>query len=164
MRTNNRGLPPRLRRQPARRAATMTTATRMRSALAVAAMTVALSACEGDTGVGAGRLQLCGIGEGPRHAKTEIEYGGFYVDEAMAGIARAGREPGLAARSATVDQHVSLVGNVGSGPRRTGHTLGSTPFARLMPDVRTSRSPLRSGRSPMAFSERLEQARSRALR
>ena len=68
MSTNNRGLPPRPRRQPARRAATMTTGTRMRSALAVAAITVALGACEGDTGVGARRLQLCGIGEGPRGA------------------------------------------------------------------------------------------------
>ena len=37
-------------------------------ALGVAALGVALCACRGDAGIGAGRLQLCGSGDGPRGA------------------------------------------------------------------------------------------------
>ena len=41
---------------------------RMTLAVGVAALAVALCACRGEAGAAAGRLQLCGIGEGPRGA------------------------------------------------------------------------------------------------
>ncbi|HZF29565.1 MAG TPA: alpha/beta fold hydrolase, partial [Gammaproteobacteria bacterium] len=44
------------------------TRARLTLALGLAALATALCACRGDAPVGAGRLQLCGIGEGPRGA------------------------------------------------------------------------------------------------